>query len=315
MEEQKRMFELDLAAEKQRAMAAEKKADEKIRNLENLKALNLFKANHIENEKQKNEYQLKSEKQRNYDFEIANILESIQAQKLEDEKLMIEMKLAAEKQLKIIEKEANDKIRKLENDALRQRCDAIKKENKKNILETQLQAEQQRLEDFEMFKELQKIEAETSQTKKEKYKLKLAADRYRIYELEVKMSENNKYQIKKKSELKDLKYSNETEKLNAENLQIQTKLFEANLEVEKQRTLTEKRLAEANEQRFRELEKQQTHHNEVSKLEAAKAAEKEEADKKFMAEKNSPAQPEAANGLAAVVGTVGDVVKLANKVF
>lgn len=303
MEEQKRMFELDLAAEKQRAMVKENEANEKIRKLENLKALNLFKANHIENEKQKNEYQLKSEKQRNYDFEIANILDKIQSEKVEGQKLMDESKLAAEWQLKIIEKEANDKIRQLENDALRQRCDAIKKENEKNFVETQLQAEKQRHEDFEMIKELQKIEAETFKTKKKILKSKLAVKQNRIFELEVRISQEKKFQnkreiieIKNKSELQDLKYLNETKQLNDEKLQIQTKLFETKLAVEQERTATAKKVAEINDQHNNELNNQQIQHDKINKVEAARTAEKHEAEKKLLNEQNNTVNPVPASG-------------------
>ena len=132
------MFEFDLAAEKRSSIAAENRANEKIRKLENLKSLQLLAKNKFENEKKILQFKLKTEKQPYEELEKKNILEKVQAEKLEAQKQIINSKLAADIQLTIAENEAKYKIRKLEMDVLFQHSEANKNEEEKNNLEAQL---------------------------------------------------------------------------------------------------------------------------------------------------------------------------------
>ena len=257
----KQLFELALAAEKQRAIAAENRAKEKIRKLEDLKSFQLIAANKSENENKILKFKLKTVKQHYEELLKSNILEKVQAEKLEAQKQLIESKLTGEKQLKIIEKEANERVRKLEIDSQRQFCDANK---------------------FEILKELQKIKADTSQTQKQIFELNLANKNKRIAELEVKFSEEQKFQlIKEKIEIQ-----------NKLELQIQKQLFESNVAVEKQRTITEIRVNDANERRSYELYKQQMENDKVKKLEMDVIEKKNEAERKVIAEQKDTAPEE-----------------------
>lgn len=146
---QKESFELNMDAEKKRAIAVENEANERIRILEIEVSIQNDEAKNIEIEKNKIEMQLQAEKQRFEDFERATLLQKNRAEKLQAQAQLYEKKLAAEKMRSHeAEAEAIEKIRKLENETSLQGLEGKMKEEEKKRIEIQLEAEKKLFEEL-----------------------------------------------------------------------------------------------------------------------------------------------------------------------
>lgn len=225
---QSQSFEYDLEAEKQRALAAENKANLEIKRLENLKLLQLCAASTTKIEKSFFEIQLKAEQQKVQDLIKANEFEKLEAERFQAQKESFELNMDAEKKRAIaVENEANERIRILEIEVSIQNDEAKNIEIEKNKIEMQLQAEKQRFEDFERATLLQKNRAEKLQAQAQLYEKKLAVEKMRSHEAEAEAIEKIR-KLENETSLQGLegKMKEEEKKRIEIQLEAEKKLFE-----------------------------------------------------------------------------------------